>query len=203
MSDQTPKLRTARESVGDLGTDGPLDRAPKCETAPMKGITNRSWRNLQRAEKAEAEVATLTARCEALEQDKAYLESERDMVRQQCDHIIGVNMLAQTELQQLRVRCEALTAERDKAVQEYDELAERDSHAVDAVCKQLMARCQHLEQAVEAIVDNFWDTPSPQTYDALASLLPTQEETPRTDENRVSFAAGYSEALDDVLKGKP
>ncbi len=36
---------------------------------------------------------------------------------------------------------------------------------------------------------------------ALASLLPSQDETPRMDENRVSFAAGYSTALDDVLKG--
>lgn len=33
MPDQTPKLRTARECVGDIGTDGPLDESPKFDVA--------------------------------------------------------------------------------------------------------------------------------------------------------------------------
>ncbi len=84
-----------------------------------------------------------------------------------------------------------------------------DSTTVDA----LRSRCQHLEQAVKETIGRWNELAgqmsafSPQrttlkncSY-ALASLLPAQEETPRTDENRVSFAAGYSQALDDQAKG--
>ncbi len=94
-----------------------------------------------------------------------------------------------------------------------------DSTTVDA----LRSRCQHLEQAAKDLsiqwrgvkinldarnyyydgqdVDYGRALQAEECAAALASLLPTQEEPTQTDENRVSFAAGYSQALDDQAKG--
>ncbi len=123
----------------------------------------------------------------------------------------------------LSARCTALEQERDKWASQTVRLAcfttwlgvPMDANLEDAVTqsivrarasasKQAESRCQHLEQAVRAFLDA-WNAPNAgveRQVDALASLLPSQDETPRTDENRVSFAAGYTAALDDALKGK-
>ncbi len=139
------------------------------------------------------------------------------------------------------VRCEALTAERDTEKAERKkwidwarfvymshndpemtdlELRQRVCAEQDAtilkVAQAAQSRCQHLEQAVRALVEDLearWDMDDPRTNPgirenvklgraALASLLPSQEEPVQTDENRVLFAAGYTAALDDALKGK-
>ncbi len=126
-------------------------------------------------------------------------------------HVVTKSLDAQ--LINMAVRCEALTAERDS----WRRVAERlEGEKVES-----QTRCQHLEQAVRYVEsyleEQIHDAPAMtlDMYDhgakmllkrlrekaTLASLLTPQDETPRTDENRVSFAAGYSQALDDQAKG--
>jgi hypothetical protein len=127
----------------------------------------------------------------------------------------GVKYIVPIEWMQ---RCEALEQERDRMKLSRD-LALEEAAAV-------RSRCQHLEQAVKDLGDagemlcvvlanvsggmwrlqtQDWQNAAAKWrdhyYATIASLLPPQEET-QTDENRVSFAAGYSTALDDVLKDR-
>ncbi len=121
----------------------------------------------------------------------------------------------------LSARCTALEQERDK--QKTCDVCHKDLSAVPTVLingtafcmycagvtTEPCSRCQHLEQAVKDAIENLegngWQHLGPRAQhvaNALASLLPSQDGTPRMDENRVSFAAGYSTALDDVLKDR-
>ncbi len=85
------------------------------------------------------------------------------------------------------------------------------SGAYHAGAQAIRSRCQHLEQAIRKVRAHTGYLPSADYLllagllasieriadAALASLLPTQEEPTQTDENRVSFAAGYSTLVDD------
>ncbi len=131
---------------------------------------------------------TLTARCEALEKLR-----DRLLVDVRTETALW---LASEE------RCEALTAERDKTLAATGhQLA--DLATLVQTYDLIQSRCQHLEQAVKAALaistDDYIEELQ-QIRAALASLLPAQEEGPQTDENRLSFAAGYSQAIDDVAQ---
>ncbi len=190
------------------------------------------------ADEMDAYVATLTARCEALENALADEQTERDMHSDAAASAIKENVA-------LRARCEALTAERDRlavaicpsgsvvdvvglealaqahridseGVDEYLDTGDETnlSGAYHAGAQAIRSRCQHLEQAIRKVRAHTGYLPSADYLllagllasieriadAALASLLSTQGE-PQTDENRVSFAAGYSQALDDQAKG--
>ncbi len=129
----------------------------------------------------------------------------------------SVLQAAREECHRLRVDNDALSARCTALEQERDQAKGRTEDAVrwiDQLREELAdqkARCQHLEQAVKRLIDACYGVDDGTRLeaalniakDALASLLPTQEEPTQTDENRVSFAAGYSTALDDVLNEKP
>jgi hypothetical protein len=218
--------------------DMTMDGAP----AWMRGDEAQAW-----ASGYNSGVATLTARCEALEQE---VDRQKALMLQQT--LLGTEFWNEKEAAELR--CEALTAERDRQAAEVEEwkldyaiaVASRDAEiarlggkpgevgggtgegdAPDRPDRQtymqadsttvdaLRSRCQHLEQAVKDYMGvvgpwNTWDPVEVSTgwveglktaEAAIASLLHGQEEPTQTDENRVSFAAGYSQALDDQAKG--
>ncbi len=148
-------------------------------------------------------IATLTARCEALEQENKRLTGEHEFVRglyiQVKDRYVALEELFNsrvTELQQLRVRCEVLTAERDTLQQVADlrqaTIASWGRIGAERATKiaELESRCQHLEQAVQDIIAaDFlqvegvrqpiwvrWNEALRIANAALASLLPAQEE---------------------------
>ncbi len=125
------------------------EQTPKQFQTPEEWDLRRSMNRTphrDRAEKAEAEVVALTARCEALEQEKAKVERqcEYDMAR-----LITMEGDLLTQRDELRDRCEALTAERDRL---------------------------------------------------LAAQQADQE---RFDRDLQNYSSGYTQALDDALKGKP
>jgi len=149
---------------------------------------------------------TLRGRCEALTEENTKLQQEKAGLLSTLKGAGDATIEAWKERDDLRARCEALTAERDKG----------NKHEADAwlQVEEWRIRCQHLEQAIldaRPFVQEWFDAAPRDQHifevlkrmdAALASLLPPQEETPGTDENRVSFAAGYSTALDDVLKDR-
>ncbi len=183
----------------------------------------QSCKNLQRAEAAESALATLTARCEALEQEKAKLNAD---IAEFHDIVSGYDAITDPEafpelherafkaigddvdhticraLAAAESRCEALTAERDIA-QESERVALDNLRLEVREAATVRSRCQHLEQAVKAALaistDDYIEELQ-QIRAALASLLPAQEEPTQTDENRLSFAAGYSQSIDDVAQ---
>ncbi len=182
MSDQTP--HGLNPILGKVWThhDGVLPDGAVCRIAD-----------------AQALIATLTARCEALTAERNNAQETlrirlREFTDGHCCHQCG----AQLET----------TPENDIRCPECDDK--------EKVFTDLRSRCQHLEQAVRKVRAHTGYLPSASYLllagllasieriadAALASLLPTQEEPTQTDENRVSFAAGYSQALDDAVKGK-
>ncbi len=151
------------------------------------------------------EVVSLTARCEALEQEKATLH---DNVHKHLGIALsddgneafldgsGVFPLQDVfvlpaavahhgkELRELRVRCEALTAERDRL----ERLGKMCGEAADAANLKnidLRSRCQHLEQENTQL------------------RAAQQAERDRFDRDLQNYSSGYTQALDDALKGKP
>ncbi len=152
------------------------------------------------------------ARCEALTADLDRMKLSRD--------------LALEEAAAVRVQCEALAAERDRLLKAMHGDSRMLAHFADNELAKAESRCQHLEQAVKdyreklvkyqagtvsrnagpvglAEIRGIQGTLAVVIGDldkALASLLPAQEEPTQTDENRVSFAHGYSQAIDDVAQ---
>ncbi len=153
MSDQTPK----RDEDSALAA---LDAFDEGQVAATKGLprtanpyppgdswgvpmTYQMWDDgydMMKVKERREEIATLTARCEALEQDRNDFRDEVHTLAKACTDTA-------LERDALRVRCEALTAERDRLLAEKQ--ADKDSF------------------------DN-----------ALAQ-----------------FSAGYTQALDDAVKG--
>jgi hypothetical protein len=199
--------------------------AARCEALQLRFDTARTAVNEERELRQQAE-----ARCEALEKQAAefkrigqdFERDYRNTFEQSCKNL--------ERAEKAEKRCASLEQERDQTkldhVHACQTIAQMHAVAVGEVTgpkrgvvedvADLRARCQHLEQAVRDIVAaDFlqvagvrqpiwvrWNEALRIANAALASLLPSQDETPRTDENRVSFAAGYTAALDDALKGK-
>jgi chromosome segregation ATPase len=108
----------------------------------------------------EGRVATLTARCEAL----------------------------QTELTQVKGDAHGRIESRDREITELRERCEALEQGLEAKLHKAVARC-----------DKAWEA----RCEALTAERDTfPQKLSETDENRVSFAAGYTAALDDALKGK-
>jgi DNA repair exonuclease SbcCD ATPase subunit len=161
----------------------------------------------------------LTQENEQLRTDLEALKRDHKTV---LEAIVSQSALLKKERLEHELRCEALTAERDQLQQERDMGCEaaakwrEDLASAIVEMNDLRSRYQRLEQAIrdvfvaginvaKSLGDNLvhleGDQVERQFQRTLASLLPTQEEPTQTDENRVSFAAGYSQGLDDQAKG--
>ncbi len=136
MSDQTPKdvasaraeLTTARLCVNDWHTCNDHDELARWRQAQLRLIA--AAQAYERVTLQE-QISTLTARCEALEQEKVDERTARNR--------------AFNNWQAAESRCEALTAERDTVQSLADERADLMTQLAE-LSNTYLARCQHLEQ---------------------------------------------------------
>ncbi len=206
--------------VGGGTGEGDAPDRPDRQTYMQADSTTLAERN--EAVKAVASLSTryvtLAARCEALEQQRnqaLFDADERDALLARCEaltaerdrlavaicpsgsvvDVVGLEALAQAH----RIDSEG--------VDEYLDTGDETnlSGAYHAGAQAIRSRCQHLEQAIRVVLPNVesYDDACDAAVQALWAILESSDKAiPPTDENRVSFAAGYSAALDDALKGK-
>ncbi len=221
MSDQIPKF--TMDKCPDCGADM-ADAGPPIGFYCSLGKDCPGWKRMARTYQPDDQIATLTARCEALEQEKAKLNAD---IAEFHDIVSGYDAITDPEafpelherafkaigddvdhticraLAAAEARCEALTAERDIA-QESERVALDNLRLEVREAATVRSRCQHLEQAIRVVLPNVesYDDACDAAVQALWAILESSDKAiPQPDENRVSFAAGYSQALDDQAKG--
>ncbi len=198
MSEQTPRF--TMDKCPDCGADM-ADAGPPIGFYCSQGKDCIGWKRMVRTYRPDDEIAALSARCTALEQERDQAKAWADIVthgKSPCGHWSAYCF---TESGGKHIAC--ILCERNE----------------------FYARYQHLEQAVKGFLDVWPEaekaingaivvasihscpyngpTLTPQLDGlkaALASLLPSQDET--SDAERATFSAGYSQAIDDALKGK-